>query len=206
MAIYTLIQKPAKEPVSLELLKDFLKIDPGEQDHDRSLQGAIQTARAMVEQYTSRALIAQKWQLKFERPVRQKQPHWWYENKGLSCIGAPQVLLKLPFCPFMSIEKVASKGNRRGERIFDATHYEIKEFAGTHALALRSDCAFIQDETLVVDAIFGYGHDADDVPMLIRQCILRLAGYLFDYRGVNPGHKATAEILAMVSGYKVIKL
>jgi len=57
------IQDPQTEPVSVEELAAYLRLDPEAQGEEQALLALLLTAaREFVEEYTCRSLITQKWQ------------------------------------------------------------------------------------------------------------------------------------------------
>lgn len=58
-----LITPPAVEPVSLPELKEYLRMDPGDDSQDVTIQGLAMAARSWAEVFTGRRFVKQTWRL-----------------------------------------------------------------------------------------------------------------------------------------------
>lgn len=94
-----LVTPPTEEPLTLDEVRWYLKLpSTREDDHVKSL---ISSARAYVEGTTGRALIKQKWKLRFKPPYPKKSPLIKREEDTLK--------IHLPYPPLLSVEEVKMK-------------------------------------------------------------------------------------------------
>lgn len=66
--ILRLIAPPTQEPVTVEAVKTYLRVD--NEEENGTLENLVKAAREAVEQYTLRAFLRQTWELILERPSR----------------------------------------------------------------------------------------------------------------------------------------
>lgn len=94
----TQLSEPSHEPLSLEDVKDFHRIDGTDQDN--VLDAMITAARIQVEQYTRRIMVNQQWSLRFDR-----FPGSWPFSYGFgSSLISPYREVHIPLCPLVSID------------------------------------------------------------------------------------------------------
>lgn len=145
---------PASEPVSLDEVKLYLRLDGNEQDG--LLSQLIVSVRQAAEKYLKRSLITQSWLLAFD-----------------NC--APTTVL-LPKGPVQSVTSVKIVARDGGETILATTGYYLN--AGREKLVFDTPPVGHIVEVLYVT---GFGAPAD-VPESVKQGMLSHIADLFDRR------------------------
>jgi len=156
---------PAVEPISLEKAKDFLRVDHTQDEG--IIEGFIGSARQHVEDRLQSVLI--------ERPRR-------FIGSDISTAN-----IRLVDSPIKSLSAVTLLG-AAGERLVIALE-DVQLI-----LSSRLACVSLKRGTpwasilgnitaIEIDYVAGYGPSEDDTPLPIRQAILLLIGYFYQYRG-----------------------
>ncbi len=168
MSALALLAAPTVEPLSLAEIKAHLRL---EEDADDALLGTmLAAARAAVERYLRRALLAQQWQLVLD--------------------GWPAGPVRLPRPPLMQVDAV---------RVLDAAGTATPVPAGDYAVETRAEPGFLYPSGaatlpapgrtrggIEIDFTAGYGSDWNDVPAPIRQALLVMIADLYETRGAAP--------------------
>lgn len=180
-----LLAGPATEPLTLAEAKLWLKLDGDDED---ALVGAlIASARLHVESVTGRALIAQSWRLLLDE---------WPEN----------FVVRLPVSPVLSLTAIAVHDTDSGSTALDLDGIDV----GRSELLLPADHArppMREYQGIAIDYVAGYGADADEVPEALKQALLLLIAFWFEYRdSVVVGSVAPAGFEALVAPYRVVRL
>lgn len=180
-----LLAGPATEPLTLAEAKAWLRLDGDDED---ALVGAlIASARLHVESVTSRALIAQIWRLLLDD---------WPDN----------FVVRLPVSPVLSLTTIAVHGSDGGSTAIDLDGIDV----GRSELLLPADHERPDKreyQGIAIDYVAGYGADADDVPEPLKQALLLLVAFWFEYRdSVVVGSIAPAGFEALVAPYRAVRL
>ena len=162
---WTLVTPPAQEPVTLEEVKEHLRV--GGDDEDALVSGYLAAARAWAELYTGRAFVMQTWQAHFA---------------GWPADGA----FELPMPPLMSVTWVTYTTEAGALETLDAGAYRVvmSREPGVVLLAPgRSWPAEALDVGLpvAVQYVCGYGAP-QDVPEGVKQAIRWLTGHMHENR------------------------
>ena len=91
----SLLEAPAREPITLEDVRRFLKLDHSEDDP--ILKNIIASARVTIENYTNRALLHQTWRA------------FYSGDDSFNCLRLP-----LPRAPFYELKDVPKARNSKG--------------------------------------------------------------------------------------------
>lgn len=147
---------PLVEPVTLDELRTFARIDDDEGVEDTLLEGFIQAARTATESYLGRALIEQTIDMKMD---------WW-----------PGIVVELPQPPLISITKVATLNEADVETEYDSDNYYVITEAMPGKLVLKQSVTAPTNTArdyggYLVRYKAGYGPDPPDVPGPIREGI-----------------------------------
>jgi uncharacterized phiE125 gp8 family phage protein len=181
----TLITPPAVEPVTLEEMKDHLRVD--HDDEDVVIQNYITAARQKLEGRNGllgRCLISQKWRMTFDRFTRE---------------------IELPFPPVQSVDRISYLGLSGDEVVMNPVDYRLSGLGDIDGTKIRYRHAYGWPETYEGDSAFieftaGYGDGPADVPEPIRQAIKVYAAHLYENReSTSP----PSEWLDLVSDYRV---
>lgn len=150
---------PLQAPVSLEQVKEHLKIETNAEDS--LLNSLILAATEVIEGYLNRSLITQTWQLTYDQPP--------FES-----------FIELSRAPIQSIEGVTSYDSSNQALLLEAEKY----FLNNERLILNDGEAWPSNlrchDGLEVVYVAGYGANPEDVPEAIRQAILYQIGAFYE--------------------------
>lgn len=176
MALF-LVTAPAQEPLSLDEVKDHLRVDVA--DEDGLIASLLTAARQHVEAFTKRALVTQTWDLKL---CGFTDPDYYQD-------GA----LWLPFPPVSSVTSISYVDTNGATQTWAAANYTTDLTTGPHArrarIALAYGISFPSVRAVLnnvtVRFVCGYG-DPDAVPDGIRAAMKLLVGQWYAAREPSP--------------------
>lgn len=181
MRSITLVTPPVREPVTLEEVKAWLKLETT--DEDSTLLQLIGTARQMVEHYTSRALLAQTWRLVTTTPL-----------------ALPFVVL--PKAPTLKLLSAALQDDAGHETPLDLEGLWLDGDSDPQRLVMGATS--LAGETgrgrVRFDLVFGYGEEAASVPDALRQAVLVMVAQAYEQRGA-PDTPSVYPALALLAPY-----
>jgi uncharacterized phiE125 gp8 family phage protein len=154
-----LITPPALEPVTLNEVKNYLKIDLADTSQDTYLTALIKAVRESIEVYLKRSLITQTWLLNFD--------YFQYEY----ILQRPNII---------SITSLKLTDSENTEHTIASSNYFLKNdylfIKDTYNLTLTLR------NYLAVEIVYtaGYGALASNVPEGIKQGILEQIGSIFE--------------------------
>lgn len=157
---------PAAEPLTLAEMKVYLRVD--HDNDDPLITDLIAAARELCESVTGRSLITRGYSL--------------YLDEWPSCRA-----LELPQLPLISVDQVNVYGADNSSDIFDAVNYTV-DTAGLPGRLVLTEGALPPLPGRVANGIeiqftAGYGGDAADVPVLLRQGMKQAVAYMYENRG-----------------------
>lgn len=175
---FTLITAPTIEPVSVDEVKDYARIDGS--DEDTVIESFITAARQASELYTRRAFIEQTWRMSLD---------WWEER-----------LIELPRPPLQSITKVETVDEDDTATEYAATNYYAITDSIPGQIALRIDATpptnYDRDiGGYRITYVAGYGSLAADVPELLRLAIKQWAVVIYEERAMTPEPPPNVKVL-----------
>lgn len=163
---------PAVEPLSVEEVKTYLKIDGSATSEDDYLDALIKAARAAVEKYTGRALITQTWYgYPEEFPLSDEQP------------------LELPCPPLVSITSIIYYDYNDVATTLPAIQYYTDTATMSRGRIFIKDAYSWPTDTLrrsmpiIVEFICGYGASSSYIPSGIVTALYQLIAYWYENRG-----------------------
>lgn len=182
-----LVDGPAVEPVPLERMKAYLRVDDDGQDE--LIAGLVTAARLMVEAASRRFLVAQRWRLFLDR---------W----------PPQGVVALPLSPLIACDSV---------RVFDADGVGAEVPAEAVAVDAASDppCLAVASAPapglarngIAIDLVVGYGAGPDAVPAPLKLAVMTLVARWFENRGDVAGQQfLPPEALALLAPFRRARL
>jgi len=187
-----LVTPPSVEPLSLQELKDHLRIrtatpvsteDYGSEDRD--LVRKLSAARRWVEQRTGRALLASVWR-------------YWFD-------AFPRVgYLDLPKQPILSIASLTSHDTANAATVFSNSAYATDLIRGRLLLndAYAWPTSVRRYQAGVVEFTAGYGTTAADVPPDLVEAVAEMTGYFYyDREGIDP---VPQKVLDLVATYELV--
>jgi uncharacterized phiE125 gp8 family phage protein len=183
-----LLTPPAGEPVALDAMKAFLRVETG--DDDNIVAALIAGARVHVENWTRRALMTQTWRLIL---------HLWPEDGRIAVVPAPLQSLT-------------------AARVYNADGTTHSIDAQAFVLDLADSSLLFTPWTLPaparpvagieLDVIVGYG-DASAVPEPFKQALRLLVAHWYEHRAlVADGSNAALpqSVAALLAPYRVLSL
>ena len=158
---------PAQEPVGLEEMKDWARIDDA--DSDATLAGNIIAARRWVEAFTHRALITQTFVFKID-----------------SFPGPITTVIELPGGNTQTLTSIAYLDTDGNSQTWASANYiaDLVSEPALVGLAYNIDWPSIREWSLPITITYdaGYGADLGDVPEELRTAIKILAAELYENR------------------------
>lgn len=173
MSTLIIVTPPAIEPISLAEAKAQLRVD-GTQD-DTLITSLITAARQVAESLLARALITQ--------------------TLRYLCDEAPEDVFTLPRAPLQSISSIKVYDDADTATVLDPSLY-MADTANSR-VALRSGAVWPSVNRVMngfeVQYVAGYGSNASDVPLAIRQGLLAHISHLYAHRGDSLTREGIAE-------------
>lgn len=165
----SLSSPPAVEPVTIQEVKEYLRLDDvTDPSEDAYLDALITAAREYCEAFQNRAYITQTWQMSFD---------YW-----------PGYIIDIPRGNLQSINSVSYK-NSDG---VVTTLAETKEYVVSKSGVLgRISPPYAQPwppfipfplDAVVIEFTCGYGDTADSVPQRVKQAIKLLVSHWYENR------------------------
>ncbi|HEY8356295.1 MAG TPA: hypothetical protein VIL30_02440, partial [Ramlibacter sp.] len=184
-----LLAGSAEEPVSLAEANAFLKVDDGAEDG--LITTLIGAARLHIEGVTGRALLAQSWRVVLDQ---------WPESGQV----------KLPVTPFRGVTQITAYDE-------DGVGHEVplaQFLREPDRLVLPGNVTGMpmlrERQGIEIDYVAGFGTEAGDVPVDIRQALLVLVAYWFEHRDAviiaGSGSIVPSGFDRLVASYKRVRL
>ena len=155
--------KPVKYPVTMEEAKDHLNKDLDFTDDDSYIKTLIATSTQSAEQFLSRRLITQTWNLYLE--------NWWYWNQSYNNIS-----LTIPFGRLQSVTSIKYKDQDGAETTWDAENYIVDTESDPGNIVLGYNKCFpttclYPSNPINIEFVCGYGLSGADVEDNIKHAI-----------------------------------
>ncbi len=202
---------PAVEPLSLNEVKQHLRLEEQDGADDALIAGLIRVARERAERFTGRALITQSYSLWLDAWPRRhdERPHEGWREGAL--IEAPAEAVALPRPPLQSVSAILTYDEAEQAASFPASAYTADRASQPGRVVLRRGAA-APVATRAANGIeirfaAGYGDAPDTVPESIRQGLLLTVARLYEGRGDDPAEvvaSSGAELLWRP--YRVLRL
>ncbi len=182
------ISTPETEPVTLEYIKTFLRVDHA--DEDALISDLIQSARERVEGLIGGALIS--------RPRR-------YTGSKVSARG-----VFIAHSEISDITALRVVGDEATTEI-SLSALSINLRCNPPSIRLKDRPSFKSFQpsatTLEVDFIAGYGASPEDVPMPLRQAVLLLLAQSYEYRAPSDAPPTVPMMVdALIMPYRQVRL
>jgi uncharacterized phiE125 gp8 family phage protein len=162
---WTLVTPALQEPISLDEVKEHLRV--GGDDEDALIQGYLAAARAWAELYTGRAFVTQTWQAHFAG---------WPADSAL----------ELPMPPLQSVSWVQYATAAGDLLTLDASAYRVVTSREPGCVLLAPGKQWPAEALdvglpVAVQFVCGYGNPSD-VPDGVKQAIRWLTGHMHENR------------------------
>lgn len=187
--------QPAIEPVSLQEVKDSLRITSSSEDS--LITQYIVDARVYAENYTGRKFITQTL-VGYADGFRGYQDNWFNGYR----VGSEIELFRngdrridLDYTPAQSITEINTIDIDNSETVYASSNYYLENFDDDlHPRVRINDSSSIinvnlrSNNAVKVEYVAGYGDNASDVPAAIRRGIIMIASHLYTNRGDCDGN------------------
>lgn len=184
--VYSVETAPTVEPVSVDDLKTFSRIDYDAED--MLLEGFIKAIRQAAEKYTGRAFI--------DQTIAMKMDYW------------PGRVIELPRPPLISVTKVATLDEDDTETEFSSDYYYTVKSKDISKLILKQSVTEPVNTArdyggFLIRYQAGYGTAATDVPDDIREGIKAWVSVFQATRTYDP-KKPPPEVRVFLDQYRLI--
>lgn len=179
----TLVTGPSVEPVTLDELKAWAKIDSA--DEDALLTSLIAAARDAAEQYLRRALITQTVRLTLDLDGRGIDlPEGVYDLPVSAIYGGLPTVVELPRPPVSSVTSVVTYDLDNSPGTFAPANYTLNADGNRLVLAFGATWPSNLRPVAACEITYtaGYGDSAASVPQSIRTAVLMHAQTMYDGR------------------------
>ena len=181
-----LVAGPAVEPISLEDMHLYLRLDDT-QENDL-VASLIKAARLTIESATRLKLVSQLWRL------------------SIAQVSAGRAI-RVPLAPVTSVTAVRAFDAAGVETLVDPARYRLRT---GHEPALVTFEAGFPDASggIEIDLVAGFGSSAGDVPEPLRQAMRMLVACWFENRGDGAHQRALLpeDVALMIAPYRSLRL
>ena len=192
MSRVALLTPPAIEPIGLDEAKAHLRLDHGQDD--AAVAGLIRAARELCEEFTRRALIEQRRELRLER---------------LPSLFRIHRMVPLPYPPLIAVEEVVVRVEPGGtESILPQSDYEVIA-GGEGSGRLGFNTVPWGAASLAIRYRCGYGSSPAEVPAPLRQGMLMVLAQWYEQREAASSAammEAPFGVQALWRPYRVVSL
>lgn len=209
----SLTTPPAIYPVTLEQVKDFLRITGT--DEDSLLTNYITVATGSAENYTRRAFITQTYKMFMDHYPMQNKETWWTGVKELPISTLTDTgVIEIPKPPLQSVTSFTTYDNNNTSAVFDSSNYYVSTYSGDYAengrLTLKDGSVYPyftrNSDGIEIEFTSGYGDTADDVPWQIKQGILQEISYMYQHREECGGGIKCCVAKGLLESFRVLKV
>lgn len=157
-------------PITLEEIKDHLQIERGETDSDETLKGLRAASVEMVQNYTGRKLMTQKWKSYYD---------YW-----------PGGYIELPFTPLASAGVVSTgivyTDSTSGSNVLGSTVWSFDRVSEPPRIVLENDQVWPTDmlhnnNPIEIEGTYGYAASSD-IPRSLKHAMLLMIGHWYENR------------------------
>ena len=175
--------EPSQEPVTLQEVKEYLRVD--DSTDERILRPFLESARRFCEEYTGRALMTQTLQLYLDSFEDNEDPLWEGMRTG-AYLNHYKNYIVLPRSPVASVTHVKTFSDANNETTFAATNYHLDLIREPSRIVLKKGITFPTDLRVVnaieVQYVVGYTSQYN-IPEPLKLGILQHIAYLYEHRG-----------------------
>lgn len=179
---------PANTIVAVADVKNFLRIDLT--DDDALIALLISSLTTHIEKHIDQKLITQNWSIYFDSLPYTENNQWWdgVRDMAISELRSPKGYIELPFGPMQTLTNFFTFDNADVQYTFDPTQYAVDNVSPVPRVALRIGAVWPSTvlrpvKGVQIDAVFGYGPNASDVPEAIQQALLIACAKIYENRG-----------------------
>lgn len=179
----TVATEPTQEPLSLQEVKQYLRIE--DSTDERVIRPFIETARRFCEEHIGRALMSQTLHLFIDAYDDTNDPLWEGTRTG-PYLNYYKNYITLPRPPVTSVTSVSTFDDSDNETTMAATRYYLDNVREPARVILRQGETFPTalrvGNAIKVVYVAGYANSFA-VPEPIRMGLLQHIAYLYEHRG-----------------------
>lgn len=198
-----IVTAPESIPVSLQTVKDFLRVDGS--DEDAQIESLIKAATKRLEDYTELKFVTQTWDIYFDHfPTHMRKDMWWDGSRDIAItelVDRKGGEIVFPFGPVQSVSSVIYFLDDDTQQTFASSNYVVDSVGYRGRIALKTSAIWPTDVLRTINAVkiqavlgFGLGVDPDyvgagsgtatsQVPKDIQDAIKNFVAILYEHRG-----------------------
>jgi len=218
-----ILTQPAIEPVTLDEVKDQLRLDASDTSQDAWITANIPVARQIIEEFTGIAFISQQWLMTLDRWPNLADP--WWDGVQQGAIGHLQAtgrgdkymrtyveLPRYPLLQLVSVKTYDINSNVTDVNVAQTFDVDKNRLPGRFSVKAGQAWPTATRPTAAIEIEYeaGYGPDAADVPVGLRQAIIRYTAAMFENRGEgccdNHTLLSKSGVSAILDKYRVITI
>ena len=206
-----LVAAPAVEPLSLNEVKQHLKLEEEDGADDALIAGLIRVAREQAERFTGRALITQGYSLWLDAWPRRRDARLHEGWREGALTEGPAQAVELPRPPLQAVSTILAYDEADQATEFPASAYTVDRASQPGRVVLRrgaaAPVAARAANGIEIRFTAGYGDSPDAVPEAIRQGLLMKVAQLYEGRGDDPWQTVESTGAASLwRPYRVLRL
>lgn len=182
-----LVTAPATEPVTVAEAKAHARVETTADDS--YIEALITAARELVERTTGRALITQTWRMTLDAWPGGEEA-WWdgVREAPISVLdGAGGAFVEIRKAPFLAITTVQTLDEDDAATTWTSSDYYVDKRHGFGRLIKRQGSVWPSIVgrdfgAIRIDFTAGYGLNASDVPVALRQAIKDIVAHWYEVR------------------------
>lgn len=176
------------EPLTLEEIKTFLRIDHSHED--AFVMGLISVARQLCENITGRSLITRHYSLFLDQWPQEHSSIWW-DGMIEGAYGAGEsAAVAVPKPPLLSIVQIKVYAADNTYAVFPSTNYYVDTVGCPGRIVLNHGASAPMPGRIAngieIQFTAGYGATPHSVPVLLRQGMKQIVAHLYERRGDHP--------------------
>ena len=201
-------------PISLNEIKQTLRIDPDNFDQDAELIMMLKSSIKTIEEYTGRVFIPKTFDFALDHiPYAQDDKLIEGFSTG-PFMEKTQNYIMLPKSPIVQVSSFKYYDDSDTETTFASSNYYIDNFSEPAKLVLRRSQTFPDVSSLRVSNAFivrfdaGYGTTPKDVPEPIKQAIGLYTSHLYENRELFTEQKqlpVPMTLASLLQPYRVVR-
>lgn len=187
----SLVTAPANDILTISEAKTHLRVDLS--SDDTYIENLIKLCTKSAENYTSRAFITQTYKIFFDNYYDNSLDDTWWNGIVQGRVGnfIEKKYIELPFAPLQSVTHFKTYDEDDNATTFSSDNYSVSSYFGDFAnrgrISLKNGNSW-PTYTKPIDGIeiqfvCGYGDNASDVPLQIKQGVLEEIAFRYEHRG-----------------------
>jgi hypothetical protein len=174
---------PAQEPLSLQEVKEYLRVE--DSTDERNVRPLIEAARSIAEEHLNRTLMSTTYQLFLDSFDELEDPLWEGVRQG-PYLNFYKNYIELPKSPVISVTHVKTYDDSDNETTMASSRYYVDNVREPARIVLRTGETFPTAlrvaNAIEVQFVAGYT-SAYSIPEPIRIGMLQLIAHMYEHRG-----------------------